>query len=214
VARRAQAVHHPVTNAMCLIIQKPAGRSVTAEFLRNAWQDNPDGWGLFHLHDGRPAHARGMGLEALLEHNARLPLHSEVYLHLRKATYGGVCATLVHPHPVRDSLLLMHNGSIDHLAPCDPTRSDTVELAHALRDLLAGLSDEQAARLLRSQGWARLIAPLIDGSSIVLLDAWGSVRLGRAWHRVDASRWDASMVGIEVSNLKHWQPQGLVAVAG
>lgn len=195
---------------MCLIIHKPAGRRITAEFLRNAWQDNPHGWGLFHLHAGRPIDARGMGLGALIEHNARLPLQAEVYLHLRKATYGGVCETLVHPHPVRAGVLLMHNGSIEHLAPQQATRSDTVELAALLGDLLDGLSDEQAARTLRSQGLARLIAPLIEGSSLVLLDAWGAVRLGRAWHRIDATRWDPSMVGIEVSNLKHWQPQGMV----
>lgn len=198
---------------MCLIIRKPPGRSVTADFLRNAWPDNPDGWGLFHLHGGQPVHARGMSLPTLLEHNAALPLQAEAYVHLRKATYGRVCPSLAHPHVVRDGLLLMHNGSIDHLAPCDPSRSDTVELAQALHDLLIGLSDEQAARLLRSKGWARLVAPLIDGSSVVLLDAWGSVRLGRGWHRIDAARWDASMADFEVSNLTNWRALPAVADA-
>lgn len=191
---------------MCLIIQKPPGRTVSADFLRNAWDHNPHGWGLFHLSEGQPVQARGMALAALLEHNARLPLHSEAYLHLRKATYGGVCPTLVHPHTVRDGLLLMHNGSIDHLAPDDPACSDTVELARVLHDLLWGLTDAQAARLVRSQGLARLIAPLIDGSTVVLLDAQGSVRLGRRWHRLDVGHWDETMAGLEVSNLTNWQP--------
>lgn len=204
---------HADCDSMCLIIQKPPGRQVTAAFLRNAWQDNPHGWGLFHLHAGRPLHARGMSLQTLLEHNAALPPHAEVYLHLRKATYGPVCQALAHPHTVRAGLLLMHNGSIDHLAPRDPSRSDTQELAQALGDLLTGLSDAQAARLLRSQGWARLVAPLIEGSAVVLLDAWGSVRLGRAWHRVDAAHWDASMQDIEVSNLSNWQAQTARATA-
>lgn len=190
---------------MCLIIQKPAGRRVASDFLRNAWQDNDHGWGLFHLQAGEPVWARGMALDELIEHNQRLPAHAEVYLHLRKATYGAVCASLAHPYVVRDGLLLMHNGSIDHLAPADPSHSDTLELARSLGDLLAGLSDEQAARLVRSSGFSRLIEPLIKGSTVVLLDALGTVRLGRSWHRLDASHWDDEMAGIEVSNMTNWR---------
>jgi hypothetical protein len=190
---------------MCLIIQKPAGRRVAAEFLRNAWRDNDHGWGLFHLHDGAPVWARGMALDELIEHNRRLPAQAEAYLHLRKATYGAVCPSLAHPYVVREGLLLMHNGSIDQLAPADPAHSDTLELARALGDLLAGLSDEQAARLVRSAGLARLLEPLITGSTVVLLDAQGTVRMGRAWHRLDASHWDDEMAGIEVSNMTNWR---------
>jgi len=73
--------------------------------------------------------------------------------------------------------------------------------------MLAGLSDVQAAQLIRSEGLARLLAPLIDGSMVVLLDGQGPVRLGRAWHTVDDGHWDASMAGIQVSNTHTWRWQ-------
>lgn len=190
---------------MCLIIKKPAGRRIAADFLRNAWQDNPHGWGCFHLAQGRPVWARGMSLTGLIEHNRSLPEPVEVYLHLRKATYGAVSPALAHPHVVREGLLLMHNGSIDHLAPNDERSSDTAELARCLNDLLAGLDNAQAARMLRCAGLTRLLSPLIHGSMVLLLDAQGAVRLGRDWHRIESTQWDASMTGIEVSNTHTWR---------
>ena len=57
-----------------------------------------------------------------------------------------------------------------------------------------------------SEGFARLIGPLIHGSMVLLLDRDGVVRLGREWHRVAADEWWPSMHGIEVSNARTWRP--------
>lgn len=189
---------------MCLIIKKPLGRRIAADFLENAWQRNSHGWGCFHLDQGQVTWARGLHLAELIEHNARLPLGNEVYLHLRRATYGEVNHDMAHPYIVRPGLLLMHNGSIAHLAPQDPALSDTSELARLLRDMLHVLSDEQASNLIRSQGFKALTAPLIEGSMVVLMDARGPVRLGREWLTVQAADWDEGMAGIEVSNSHTW----------
>lgn len=192
---------------MCLIIKKPVGRRIAADFLRNAWEDNPHGWGCFHRVHGRPVWTRGMSLAGLIEHNRGLPESVEVYLHLRKATYGPVCPTLAHPHVVREGLLLMHNGSIDHLAPGDVLTSDTAELGRCLNEVLSGLDDTQVARMLRCEGLSRLLQPLIKDSMVVLLDAQGPVRLGRDWQCINSTHWDASMHGIEVSNTHTWRWQ-------
>jgi hypothetical protein len=191
---------------MCLIIQKPAGRRISADFLTHAWQRNDHGWGMFHPAPGGPAWRKGMTLDELLACNDCLAIETEAYLHLRQATYGPVHAEMAHPHVVRDGLLLMHNGSIHHLAPRDPAVSDSAELATALRDLLAGLDAEQAAALLRSEGFRRLTAPLIQGSMVVLIDAQGAVRLGRDWHRVRQGEWHRDMQGVNVSNVHAWTP--------
>lgn len=190
--------------SMCLIIKKPAGRAISEDFLINAWQRNADGWGGFFVVDDEVVWQRGLRFEELLRYNAALPSHTEAYLHLRKATYGAICRDMAHPYRVRDGLMLMHNGSIAHLAPQDPSVSDTAELARHLRDMLEGLSNEQASSVLRSAGFARLIAPLIDGSMVVLMDAQGPVRLGRDWHTVRHGDWEVDMVGIEVSNSHTW----------
>jgi hypothetical protein len=189
---------------MCLIIKKPLGRHIAADFLENAWQRNDHGWGCFHMAQGRVIWARGLHLDELIAHNARLPLDAEVYLHLRRATYGHINHDMAHPYVVREGLLLMHNGSIAHLAPQDPARSDTSELARLLRDMLDGLSDVQASRVIRSQGFGALTAPLIEGSMVVLMDANGPVRLGREWHTVQAADWSEAMAGVEVSNAHTW----------
>jgi len=189
---------------MCLIIKKPVGRHIAADFLENAWQRNSHGWGCFHMAQGVVIWARGLHLDELIAHNARLPLDTEVYLHLRRATYGDINHDMAHPYVVRDGLLLMHNGNIAHLAPQDPARSDTFELARMLRDMLDGLTDTQASCVIRSHGFRALTAPLIDGSMVVLMDAHGPVRLGREWHTVQAADWSDAMAGVEVSNTHTW----------
>jgi hypothetical protein len=189
---------------MCLIIKKPPGRHITADFLENAWQRNAHGWGCFHLDQGEVVWARGLALQELVDHNARLPLSQEVYVHLRHATFGEVNHDMTHPYVVRDGLLLMHNGNMPGLAPQDATRSDTSELARLLNDMLHGLSDAQAARMIRSQGFRVLTAPLIEGSMVILMDAHGAVRLGRDWHKVQSTDWTEAMAGIEVSNSHTW----------
>jgi hypothetical protein len=192
---------------MCLIIKKPAGRRITVDFLENAWKRNSHGWGSFHVADGKVVWARGLKFDELVAHNATLPVDTEVFLHVRKATFGHVNEAMAHPYFVRDGLMLMHNGSIHHLAPQDPSLSDTAELARMLHDMLSGLDDAQAAALIRSQGFIRLTAPLIHGSMVVLLDRHGPVRLGRGWHVVQDHEWDGVMPGIEVSNTHAWAPK-------
>jgi hypothetical protein len=183
---------------MCLIIKKPAGRRLCDAFIANAWLKNSDGWGSLRLLDGQPVAAKGLALDDLLAHNRTLPLH------LRKATYGPVNQQLAHPFQVREGLYLMHNGNIDHLAPTDTSQSDTAVLAGLINNLLTGLGNRQAARLLRSEGFARLSAPLLQGSMVLLLDHAGAVRLGRDWLLVQAGQWHSGMCGIEVSNTHTW----------
>ncbi|RZK99903.1 MAG: hypothetical protein EOP36_17680 [Rubrivivax sp.] len=189
---------------MCLIIKKPAGRTICADFLKNAWERNFHGWGGFFVQNGEVVWERGLDFDDLVAYNRRLPAHVEACIHLRKATYGDVNHDMAHPYTVRPGLMLMHNGSIPHLAPQNPALSDTSELARLLGDLLKGLSDEQAAAMVRSPAFARLTAPLIEGSMVVLMDQGGVVRLGRDWHTVKSCEWTGAMTGIEVSNSHTW----------
>lgn len=189
---------------MCLIIKKPAGRSICADFLKNAWERNFHGWGGFFVQDGEVVWERGLDFDDLLAYNSRLPAKVEACIHLRKATYGEVNHEMAHPYMVRPGLMLMHNGSIPQLAPQNPAFSDTSELARLLGDLLKDLSDEQTAAMVRSPAFARLTAPLIDGSMVVLMDQGGVVRLGREWHTVKSCEWTGAMTGIQVSNSHTW----------
>lgn len=192
---------------MCLIIKKPSGRRIPRDFLENVHRKNPDGWGCFFARGEQLVWDRGLGFDGLLQLNASLPTDAEVYLHLRQATYGRVTTEMAHPFAVTPGLLLMHNGSLHPLAPDDAANSDTWELARLLRSLLGGLSEAQAASLLRSEGFAKLTAPLLDGSMVVLLDKRGAISLGRPWHTVGREEWEWPVAGIDVSNTYAWTPQ-------
>ena len=97
----------------------------------------------------------------------------------------------------------------------EAVRHGILALARLLRNMLAGLDDAQAQALLRSEGFARLMAPLVQGSMVLLFDAQGAVRLGRDWHTVQAHEWDGEMPGIQVSNTHAWTPKpGMPAPAG
>lgn len=157
------------------------------------------------MRNGELVWARGLELNELLDFNRRLPDNVEACLHLRKATYGEVNYDMTHPYAVRPGLMLMHNGTIPQMAPQDPSLSDTSELARLLGELLVGLSDEQASALVRSPAFAKLTAPLIEGSMVVLGDRSGLVRLGRSWHILKTNEWSAAMAGLEVSNVHTWR---------
>jgi hypothetical protein len=189
---------------MCLIIRKPPGRLLPAAFIEHAWVNNHDGWGGCVMGRGEPTATKGMQLDGLLAFNAALPSGCEAFIHLRKATHGAVNLAMAHPFEVMPGLQLMHNGTIAALAPDDPRSSDTAALAAELCNLLDGLAPTQARALLRSNGFNRLLGPLVEGSMVLLIDADGAVLLGRDWHVVQPGQWDASMVGIQVSNCHTW----------
>lgn len=199
---------------MCLIVRKPAQRSVPADFLERAWQRNHDGWGSVRWQAGRAVTTRGMSLDELQAHVAALPVREEVLIHLRRATHGPVNLEMAHPIEVCPGIVLMHNGRIDSLAAPDNAVSDTYELARLLGQWLAPLPPPAASRVLRGEGFSRLLAPVIGDSMVVLADSRGWLRLGRAWHLVTAQDWqDRAMHGIEVSNRHTWVPEVIAAAA-
>lgn len=199
---------------MCLIIRKPAGRGITAAFLSQAWQRNHHGWGSVRWQGGRCVATRGMALDTLQAHVADLPAREEVLIHLRRATHGPVTLAMTHPFAVCPGTLLMHNGRIDSLAHPEDAVSDTWELARRLGLWLGALSAPAASRVMRSAGFARQLEPILGDSLVLLADARGWLRLGRAWYTVQAADWhETAMHGIEVSNRHTWAPEMALAVA-
>lgn len=197
---------------MCLIIHKPAQRTVPAGFLARAWLRNGDGWGTVRWRAGRCVSTRGMGLDQLQAHVAALPPREEVLIHLRRATHGPIDLSMAHPFEVCPGMVLMHNGRIDALAPTNGAVSDTHELARLLGQWLAPLPAAAASRVLRSEGFARLLAPVLGDSMVVLADARGWLRLGRPWHWVEPGDWhEPAMHGLAVSNRHTWADADAVA---
>jgi hypothetical protein len=111
---------------MCLIIASPTGAKPDTELLWNAITDNPDGWGIVAIDEGKLTAWRGFGMPDLAE---RLDAVTGAYcLHFRFATHGAVGLQNCHPFRINKGLYMMHNGIL-RIPLADQTRSDTWNFA-------------------------------------------------------------------------------------
>ena len=159
---------------MCLIIHKPAGETVPADLIRNAWEDNPDGAGLMFIDPatGQPKTYKVMGdawtdpalhIERVLSDLTDV----QVGIHFRWATHGPVCEELAHPYTVAaGAAYLMHNGVLRTGPDYTASESDTLyyirKNLNAFRDVSA-----QDAEL-----W-ELVGTDIGHNKFLIMDAAG-----------------------------------------
>lgn len=124
---------------MCVIFHKPAGVALPAPLLTAAASLNRDGWGLMGFDaQGELLLERGARVDAdeLIAHAAEHET-GEVVFHLRLLTRGSTHPDNLHPIPVVDGVLLMHNGTLEGLDSAHPGRSDSWHFAtRVLRPLL------------------------------------------------------------------------------
>lgn len=158
---------------MCIILH--ADNSDAAARLRNdraliaeAWAENPDGAGFIaRAADGHLIAGKGyMSLPALLAAIDRLPRRlSELAIHCRIATHGGVRPSLTHPFAARWGYLL-HNGVFRGIdGAIRPGESDTAAVAR----LVGRMSLDDALAVLRA----------LDGGRVLVVTPYrGSFRLG------------------------------------
>ena len=110
---------------MCLLIFKPAGKSIPYEYLQNAYQANPDGCGISFA-DGKnniiqkdpkwTADDIAEKLDNLKQYNC--------VTHLRFSTQGSNCYSNTHPFPLPGKWTAAHNGVISGME-CLEDESDT-----------------------------------------------------------------------------------------
>jgi glutamine amidotransferase len=110
---------------MCLIIHRPMGCEIPADWLDNALEHNADGWGIM-ASDGKRLHiVRGLASKGF---HKRLPSFDacEVFIHFRYATHGKADIGNCHPFTILDGeYAVMHNGVIPIDCSSNPARSDT-----------------------------------------------------------------------------------------
>lgn len=143
---------------MCVIVYKPSGIPMPdKEILRYCWDSNPDGAGVIWREDGNLNFQKGLmtiwETEAFMQYLAKqIDLQeTEVAIHFRLGTSGGISVEMTHPMDLQDprklygesEALLMHNGVIPGLG--NQFESDTMVLARKL----AGKSEEEIVRILQ-----------------------------------------------------------------
>lgn len=130
---------------MCLIIYKPADKSVPADDLKVAFENNSDGYGVMFPSGGVVQVRKAKGtFEEFLAHYAAVPAGTPLGIHFRWRTSGNVDDANAHPFQVLSKhrhgldLWLMHNGVLNGLDQPNKDMCDTWHyVEHRLKPILA-----------------------------------------------------------------------------
>jgi predicted glutamine amidotransferase len=155
---------------MCIAILNTPNVTFPKSIIRNCWENNSDGAGLIWtntknktLHTYKELDNVNAFYDKYLSIRRKHP-KSNVVLHFRISTSGGVNLPNTHPFSVTDKLAFVHNGVISELNGIDKQRSDTnLFNARVLQNLPAGFE--------RNQAIADLIAKYIGHSKLIFLNA-------------------------------------------
>lgn len=127
---------------MCLIIySRGKGSKIPEQYIRTAYENNPDGFGMMWADDGHVNIVRGIyDIDQILSMMAAMQDIPHV-VHFRFRTRGKIDESNCHPHRVLvkkidgQDLFMMHNGTFMFLKT-DQEESDSVKFAKHLRGAL------------------------------------------------------------------------------
>jgi predicted glutamine amidotransferase len=159
---------------MCLIIASQNGVLPSTQLLKDAYKDNPDGWGLMWAENGRINVVKGLRLKSMIRNVLKMEGKPFV-LHTRWATHGKVGVSNCHPFKVTDDLWIAHNGVIT-IDLWKKGMSDTWHFARALKSVA-----EECPFILEREYRAQLTKYVKDWiglrNKIVMLRADGEIRI-------------------------------------
>lgn len=156
---------------MCIAILNSPNITFNESLLRNCWNNNKDGAGMIwsdvktnQLHIYKEIQSFKAFYNKYVEVRKHHP-KSNVVLHFRISTSGGINETNCHPFQVNKDLAFVHNGVISELNGIDAKRSDT------------NLFNETYLRKLPSdflynEAIVMLIKKFIGSSKLVFLNAY------------------------------------------
>jgi len=169
---------------MCVIIIKPEGKTIPAELLRSAWNQNPHGMGFAVWNGDKWEVQKGFmklkdALKAIEPHNRE---DTRLIAHFRFATHGGRIPELTHPFPIEFAEgrgWLFHNGVFD-INMTGEDESDTSVFAKAvslMRPVFKGFCEFLKTEVATNTTNASRLAVILEHSPQVF--AVGS------WHEED-----------------------------
>ena len=101
---------------MCLLILKPAGKTIPKSYLENASERNPHGCGIAYAKEGqitveKSAKWSASEIQMILDEHSDHP----AIIHFRYATHGSQNKDNTHPFVLNDSWVAAHNGIIPNM---------------------------------------------------------------------------------------------------
>ena len=112
---------------MCIIAIQPQGVKIKENILKNCWDANNDGVGIMYSDNGKIIVNREMHSfnEFMKLKKQADKLNTNIVIHFRIATSGGVNEHNCHPFKVNDNVYFCHNGILDIKVPTDSKINDT-----------------------------------------------------------------------------------------
>lgn len=112
---------------MCIIAYSPAGVEISKQKLENCWSTNDDGAGIMYSVDNKIIVKKEMtNFETFYEYyKEALEANTNVVMHFRISTSGGVNELNCHPFRVHKGLWFCHNGVLSVEVPKDSKINDT-----------------------------------------------------------------------------------------
>lgn len=155
---------------MCIAILNSNNITFSKSLISNCWENNPDGAGLIwtdtntrELFIYKELHSVESYYNQYIDIRRKHP-KSQIVLHFRISTSGGVNETNTHPFQVNERLAFVHNGIISELNGKEAGRSDTnLFNANFLQHL--------PADFLENSALTGLISKFIGSSKLIFLNA-------------------------------------------
>lgn len=112
---------------MCIIAIQPLGVKIKESTLKNCWDANKDGAGIMYVENGKIIVNKEMHsfseFMKLKKHADKV--NSNIIMHFRIATSGGINDRNCHPFKINNDLYFCHNGILDIDVPLNSNINDT-----------------------------------------------------------------------------------------
>lgn len=98
---------------MCIIIVANANKKISNRIIKQAYKNNPDGFGIAASVNGKLEVIKGLYKPSKIikiYNQLRTKASGDIVLHFRIATRGNVTDSLCHPFYVNKDLVMFHNG--------------------------------------------------------------------------------------------------------
>jgi hypothetical protein len=186
---------------MCLIIHRPTGCKIPQNWIDNAMQHNPDGWGIMASTGSRLQIIRSMSSKGFTRALNKFE-NREVFIHFRNATHGAIDLSNCHPFTIgNDQFAVMHNGVINLDVASYEDRSDTWHYANRF---LAPILEQNPTRISQPHFADEISKHVGPSNKIVILRADGAHTIVNREQGVDREGcWLSNAYSI-ASPWSHW----------
>jgi hypothetical protein len=171
---------------MCLLIARKSGSwKPTKKEFSNAWDSNPDGFGIAYSSKGRISTIKCLTEKTAWKQIEKLPDNVPALLHWRMGTHGSVSLNNVHPFDlpaVKDSRRWVgaHNGVLSLLAT-DTDRTDSETYFRTLRRINIPEIEKDISKL----GYGKMAFLSSSGDLFLANEQQGSWRNSDVWQSND-----------------------------